>query len=219
MNFSQFKFSYYTVLFLLKIFVFLILGIWIYNSFNYFEQVQFFSYINDLSKVEKNLSTIWDLMKTWLISSGWVMLKVVLVQCAAYTFKRFLVMSKWLTYWDNLGDINPIFGRNISEHFRWNNTLNFMQIIHIHKLSSVQYSFLKMHKENNHIVNIAKKYDPFYARDMHFLQIQENLKNNELNKVEKVQESQITKPTEQENKIQIKKEPELKEITPKPEEH
>jgi hypothetical protein len=214
MNFSQFKFSYYSVLFLLKTFVFLILGIWIYNSFNYFEQVHFFSYISDLSKVEKNLNTIWELMKTWLISSGWVILKVVLIQCTSYTFKRFWVMSKWLTYWDNLGEINPIFGRNISEHFRWNNTLNFMQIIQIHNLSSVQYSFLKMHKKNQHIVNIAQKYDPFYARDIHFLKIQEELKNN---KVELSTKEEQPKP-QPENKIQPQKEPDLKKVESKTEE-
>lgn len=176
MNISQFKLSYYTFLVLLKLFVFLSLGIWAYNSFNYFEQTHFFSYISDLTKVEKNLTPIWEIIKTWLISSVWVMLKVIFIQCTAYAFRRCWIMTKWLTYWDSIGDINPIFGRNISEHFRWNNTMNFMQIIYIYNLSSVQYKFLNMHSKNNHIVNISQKYDPFYLRDMNYMKTQKQKK-------------------------------------------
>lgn len=166
MNFSQFKFCYMTFLLILKICVWITLIFWVKNSISYFETTDFFSYIREINKIESNLHSIWAILKEWLIDTGWVMARIVVFQIIGYCTKRFPVWGKWLAYWDNLGDISPVFGRLITDHLRRNNTINLKDIIYYHGYSKAELALLKQHSKNEYLNNFFKKHDPHFEKDL-----------------------------------------------------
>ncbi|NCP98397.1 hypothetical protein GW796_00790 [archaeon] len=166
MTFSQFTMTYKLILIMLKLFVLLILGIWIKNSFNYFEGANIFSYINDISKIEKNLGQIWLIVNHWLIDTAWLMLNVIIVQVLSWGFKRIPVASKFLEYWDNLGGISYILGRYITNHLRRNNLINFMDIVYLSEISNAELSLITKHSKNEVLFKLFSKYDKNFKQDL-----------------------------------------------------
>jgi len=166
MNFLQFKLSYTSFIFILKLFMFIIFIVWARNSFYYFESNNFLALFNDLSKIEKNLSQIWIILKPWILDTGWIILKLMILKYTISIFRKFPVFPKWIAYWDSIGDFNPIAGRFITDHLRNNNRINFMTIINLHNFSIYENTRLKNHSENEHLNSFFKKYDPNFEKDL-----------------------------------------------------
>ncbi len=166
MNFLQFKIAYGSFIFILKLCMFLIFILWAKNSYNYFEANQFFSFLNDFSKIEKNLSQIWEILKPWIIDTAWIILKITIIKYTISLIKKIPIMPKWLSYWDSIGDINPIAGRFIAEYLRNNNRINFMTIIDLHNFSIYEKTRLQNHSKNEHLNSFFKKYDPNFEKDI-----------------------------------------------------
>lgn len=168
LSFFQFQFVYNAFLVLLKIFVWLILILWIKNSFDYFEVNSFISLFYDINKIEKNLPHAWEIIKEWFINTGWVLLKIISLQFIIYIFKRLPIFTKWLNFWDNNNEFSPIFGRLITEHLRCHSQINFSNFISLYKKSKLELKFIQKHNNNEQLSNFFKKYDANYSNNLSF---------------------------------------------------
>lgn len=166
MNFQQFRLAYFSFLFILKLCIFLAIFLWIKNTFQYFEDAKFFDLVSNVSKIEKNLDQIWNIAQVWLITTGWFIFKIIVLNIIGWTAKSLPVKSQWLIYWDNLGEISPVLGREITKHLRQHNTINFMNLLLLYGYSQGQIAFLKMHSKNPNTQQLFKKYDPYYEKDI-----------------------------------------------------
>ncbi len=166
MNFQQFRIAYHSFLWALKICIVLAVILWAKNTFHYFQDSKIIDLVSNINQIEKNLTQIWDIFKEWLIDTAWFALKIAIMKFIAHLTRNFPVFSKWLAYWDNLGEFSPVFGREITKHLRHNRTINFMTLISLHSYSQEQLGLLKMHDRNPHTQQIFKKYDPHYERDL-----------------------------------------------------
>jgi hypothetical protein len=166
MNFQQFRLAYHSFLWTLKICIILAFILWTKNSFAYFQQAKFFDLLSDINQIEKNLGLIWGITKVWLITTGWFIFKIMIIKIIGWATKNFPVLPKWLIYWDNQGEISPVFGRELTRHFRHSRKINFITLIYLHSYSEGQLGLLKMHNNNPYTQQIFKKYDPHFERDI-----------------------------------------------------
>lgn len=166
MNFQQFRLAYNSFLWTIRFFIILGLILWGKNSFQYFQETKLIDFIMNIDSLEKDLSKIWDIVKFWLIETGWLVLKIVVMKFIMSIVRKFPIQSKWLVHWDNLGEIHPVLGREIASHLRHNQSINFMTLVELYQYSKHQIILLKFHNQDEYVQQIFKKYDTHYESDI-----------------------------------------------------
>lgn len=166
MNFQQFRLAYNSFLWALRFSIILALVLWVKNSFQYFEETKLIELIMNIDSLEKNFSKIWEIVKYWLIDTGWLLVRIVVIKFVISIVRHFPIQSKWLVYWDNLGEICPVLGRQIASHLRHNQSINIMTLLDLYHYSKRQMILLKFHNQDEHVQQIFKKYDAHYESDI-----------------------------------------------------
>ena len=166
MNFQQFRLAYNSFLWALRFSIILALILWAKNSFHYFQETKLIDLILNIDSLEKNFSKVWDIIKFWLIETGWLLVKLSVMKFIMTIVRHFPVQSKWLVHWDNLGEICPVLGRQITSHLRHNQSINFMTLIELYRYSKQQMILLKFHNQDEYVQQIFKKYDEHYESDI-----------------------------------------------------
>jgi len=166
MNFKEFRIAYHSFLLVLRVAIFLAIFLWAKNSYHYFQENKLIDFIVNIDSLEKNFSKIWQIIKFWLIDTGWFIIKIVVIKVIISVCKGFSIQSKWLVYWDNLGEICPILGREIANHFRHNKSISFVTLMDLYKYSSCQMALLKIHEQDENVQQIFRKYDSNYEKDL-----------------------------------------------------
>lgn len=166
MNFQQFRIAYNSFLWLLGIIMALAIILWAKNSIQYFQETRLVDLVINMNSLERDFPKIWEMIKIWLIDTGWFALKIVIIKIIIFAVKSFPVKSLWLIHWDNLGEISPILGREIASHLRHNNSINFVTLLNLYKYSKNQMSLLIKHSRDQCVRQIFKKYDDHYEVDI-----------------------------------------------------
>jgi len=85
MNFSQFKFTYNALIFILNFTIWLIVVFWIIDGYRYFKDSGLisifvnFSNFDYIDEVEISIKEIQNTVKNWLINTGWFILKIIII--------------------------------------------------------------------------------------------------------------------------------------------
>jgi hypothetical protein len=166
MNFQQFRLAYNSFLWALRFSIILALILWAKNSLHYFQETKLIDLILNIDSLEKNFPKVWDIVKFWLIETGWLLVKLAIMKFIMTIVRKFPIQSKWLVHWDNLGEICPVLGREIASHLRHNQSINFMTLIELYSYSKHQMILLKFHNQDEYVQQIFKKYDAHYESDI-----------------------------------------------------
>lgn len=165
MTFQQFRFGYKSFLIILNLLSFLIIGLFIWNSYHYFKYNDLADYLSSLQTIEHNSDKLWQIFKPWLIELGIIILKIFSLVFISFVFKRIPLKASWIIQWDNAGEINSVLGRYMTSHLRWHSYINFQDLLYFYQLSLVQVGWLYYHNKKGTIVPLFEKYDPHYLKD------------------------------------------------------
>lgn len=83
-----------------------------------------------------------------------------------YIYSHFPIKKQWIIQWDKTNEINPILGRSISSHFRYNKHLNHKTLFIYHNYSDFEKNMLYLHSQNKELYNFLNKYDGNFSNDI-----------------------------------------------------
>ncbi len=166
MNFKQFKITHFLYINLLRLFLISLVILWVRDSYNYFNSSNIYNYIRDLHSISKNYDIWQPIVIIWAKNAVWFILKFIIISLLIYFGKIFPIFPKWLNYWDNNGEISPIFGKKIASHFRFNKSLSFEEIIFLDKVAYSEENLLKFHANNSEKEKFMLKYDANFKIDL-----------------------------------------------------
>ena len=117
--------------------------------------------------------TLKENQKDLLISLGLAELKLIGVLAAQLIITlvtKHLLFSlpfpkKWISQWDNQGEISPVLGRLIVENLRYKKNLNSYTLTYLIGCADTQHYMLAYHSKNPNSQNLFQKYDPHYLKD------------------------------------------------------
>lgn len=83
-----------------------------------------------------------------------------------YIYSNFPIKKQWIINWDNANEVNPILGRSISYHFRYNKSLNHKTLFKYAGLANLEQNMLQRHSQNKDLYTFLNKYDTDFSKDI-----------------------------------------------------
>lgn len=177
MNFRQFKLSHFLYINILRIFLMILVYVLIRDSYYYFLNSKIHNFFTDFKNITKTFDEWFPIVITWSYSLLHFIIKFSIIVLLINIGQKFPVLSKWLSYWDKNGDISPILGKKIAQHFRFNKNVNISTILYFYEISNNEEKMLNYHAQNPEKTNFILKYDPNFKEDLNKKHTFKNIKN------------------------------------------
>lgn len=167
MELTTYQLLYKTLSVVKTILVFLFIMLFIYNSYSLYLQnaTVLMDYLKFSSKTTSSNGVLtYAFAQLHLVKNLALMLAILFI--AYFIYSRFPISNKKIIQWDQNKEIDPILGRSITYHLRYNKSLNTRQLYYFYQLAQFEKNMLVYHINNSHLDNFMKKYDENFNLDL-----------------------------------------------------